>query len=270
MLGDAWGRTRYVSRRSSGFSPNVDVYYCGEPQRAVVKVDLAGVALERGRDRGLRPPAGDRRRAAGAGDRGARLPADRDSLRAVPAGRRAAGRGRRRARQGDLRGRGAADRAAAARPRGDDPPGPDQGRRARWRARPVLEVVDSPLDAEDAIRADQPLPEALPVLPLRDTVTFPETLTPLAVGQERSIQLVNDVLGANRMLVMVASRDPENEEPGPERPLRRRRRRRRRPDDQDPRRHRCASSSRGRSGCGSATTSPSSPTWWRGSPSCPT
>ena len=80
---------------------------------------------------------------------------------------------------------------------------------------PVLEVVDSPLDAEEAILTDQLLPEVLPVLPLRDTVTFPETLTPLAVGQERSIQLVNDVLGANRMLVMVASRDPENEEPGP-------------------------------------------------------
>jgi ATP-dependent Lon protease len=81
---------------------------------------------------------------------------------------------------------------------------------------PVLEVVDSPLDAEDAIRANQPLPEALPVLPLRDTVTFPETLTPLAVGQERSIKLVDDVLGANRMLVMVAARDPEDEEPGPD------------------------------------------------------
>jgi ATP-dependent Lon protease len=81
---------------------------------------------------------------------------------------------------------------------------------------PVLEVVDSPLDAEDAIRANQPLPDALPVLPLRDTVTFPETLTPLAVGQERSIKLVNDVLGVNRMLVMVAARDPEDEEPGPD------------------------------------------------------
>jgi HSP20 family protein len=45
MLGDSWSRTRYVSRRSSGFSPNVDVYYCGEPQRAVVKVDLSGVSL---------------------------------------------------------------------------------------------------------------------------------------------------------------------------------------------------------------------------------
>jgi ATP-dependent Lon protease len=79
---------------------------------------------------------------------------------------------------------------------------------------PVLEVVDS-LDAEDAIRASEPLPDALPVLPLRETVTFPETLTPLAVGQERSIKLVDDVLGANRMLAMVAARDPENEEPGP-------------------------------------------------------
>jgi HSP20 family protein len=41
----SWSRTRYVTRRSSGFSPNVDVYYCGDPQRAVVKVDLAGVTL---------------------------------------------------------------------------------------------------------------------------------------------------------------------------------------------------------------------------------
>lgn len=42
----SWARTTYVSRRSRGFSPNVDVYYCGDPQRAVVKVDLAGVKLE--------------------------------------------------------------------------------------------------------------------------------------------------------------------------------------------------------------------------------
>jgi len=28
------------------FSPNVDVYYCGQPPRAIVKVELAGVAVE--------------------------------------------------------------------------------------------------------------------------------------------------------------------------------------------------------------------------------
>src|ERR1044072_3202633 len=46
MLGGGWGGATYVSRRRTGFSPNVDVYYCGEPQRAVVKVDLAGVELD--------------------------------------------------------------------------------------------------------------------------------------------------------------------------------------------------------------------------------
>ncbi len=81
---------------------------------------------------------------------------------------------------------------------------------------PVLEVVESPLDPEEAIRADEPLPEALPILPLREMVPFPETLTPLAVGQERSIKLVDDVLGANRMLAMVAAHDPEDETPGPD------------------------------------------------------
>jgi HSP20 family protein len=42
----AWARTTYVSRRSRGFSPNVDVYYSGDPQMAVVKVDVAGISLE--------------------------------------------------------------------------------------------------------------------------------------------------------------------------------------------------------------------------------
>jgi HSP20 family protein len=41
-----WSRTAYVSRRGSGFSPNVDIYYCGEPRRAIVKVDLSGVGLD--------------------------------------------------------------------------------------------------------------------------------------------------------------------------------------------------------------------------------
>ena len=60
------------------------------------------------------------------------------------------------------------------------------------------------------------LPDRLPVLPLRDTITYPDTLTPLAVGQDRSIQLVNDALVGNRMLVMLGSKDAELETPGPE------------------------------------------------------
>jgi ATP-dependent Lon protease len=80
---------------------------------------------------------------------------------------------------------------------------------------PEIEVVELP-EADEEIRRQEPLPDALPILPLRETVTFPDTLTPLAVGQERSVKLVNDVLSGNRMLAMVASKDPENDTPGPD------------------------------------------------------
>src|SRR3954453_6579582 len=81
----------------------------------------------------------------------------------------------------------------------------------------VLEVVETP-DVEQAARdsTEKPLPGALPILPLKDMVTFPEALTPLAVGQPRSVRLVNDVLSGERTLVMVASRDQELDEPGPD------------------------------------------------------
>ncbi len=79
----------------------------------------------------------------------------------------------------------------------------------------TLQVVEAE-DPEDAIRFEEPLPDALPVLPLREMVTFPGTLTPLAVAQQRSIRLVDDVLTGNRMLAMVASTDAEKEEPGPD------------------------------------------------------
>ena len=79
---------------------------------------------------------------------------------------------------------------------------------------PQLEVVEIP-DIDEAVASTEPLPDALPILPLRETVTYPDTLTPLAVGQERSIKLVNEVLSGNRMLAMVASKDPELDRPAP-------------------------------------------------------
>ena len=80
----------------------------------------------------------------------------------------------------------------------------------------MIDVVsDGNAVREIEVGMRQELPDRLPVLPLRETVPFPETLTPLAIGQERSVQLVNDVLAGNRMLVMVASRQPELEEPAP-------------------------------------------------------
>ncbi|MEA2405338.1 MAG: ATP-dependent Lon protease, partial [Thermoleophilaceae bacterium] len=76
--------------------------------------------------------------------------------------------------------------------------------------------IEIPIAGGPAGDADAKLPDGLPVLPLKDTVVFPDTITPLAIGQERSIQLVNDVLGGERMLAMVASKHPELDTPGPD------------------------------------------------------
>jgi ATP-dependent Lon protease len=67
-----------------------------------------------------------------------------------------------------------------------------------------------------AVTGAPALPERVGVLPLRDTVTFPDMLIPLNVGQERSIELVNDVLRGDRSIAMVASANPEVDAPGPE------------------------------------------------------
>ncbi len=69
---------------------------------------------------------------------------------------------------------------------------------------------------EVAVGGTRELPARVGVLPLRDTVTFPDMLIPLNVGQERSIELINDVLRGDRTIVMVASRNPEVETPTPE------------------------------------------------------
>jgi ATP-dependent Lon protease len=90
-----------------------------------------------------------------------------------------------------------------------------RGRMPR-RGDPLINIQASGEGQAVEIGAQRTVPGTLPVLPLRETVPLPDTLTPLAVGQERSVQLVNDVLAGDRMLVMVASKEPEQDAPGPE------------------------------------------------------
>ena len=60
------------------------------------------------------------------------------------------------------------------------------------------------------------VPEALPVLPLRDIVIYPFMIVPLFVSRERSIRAVDEALGENRMIFLVSQRDLDKEEPGGE------------------------------------------------------
>ena len=54
----------------------------------------------------------------------------------------------------------------------------------------------------------------LPLLPLRDTVVFPHMMTPLLVGRDRSLKAVEEAVNGDNLLIVVAQRDPEVQEPG--------------------------------------------------------
>jgi ATP-dependent Lon protease len=71
--------------------------------------------------------------------------------------------------------------------------------------------MSEPLTEE---RADEiQVPPELPVLPLKETVVFPQSMTPLAIGQERSIKLVEDAVDGERLLALVAVKNADVEQP---------------------------------------------------------
>lgn len=54
----------------------------------------------------------------------------------------------------------------------------------------------------------------LPLLPLKETVVFPDSMMPLAVGQERSVKLVDDIVSGEGHVALIAVRKEDVEEPG--------------------------------------------------------
>src|ERR1700746_3902751 len=61
-----------------------------------------------------------------------------------------------------------------------------------------------------------PIPDILPVLPLKDVVVFPFIILPLSVSREKSINAVDAALAEQRIIMLVAQRDAQNETPRPE------------------------------------------------------
>ena len=55
--------------------------------------------------------------------------------------------------------------------------------------------------------------DALPVLPLKDTVVFPKIVVPLAVGRPKSLAAIESAMDKGRQLVVIAQKDPTQEDP---------------------------------------------------------
>lgn len=70
----------------------------------------------------------------------------------------------------------------------------------------------SPEMTEQDLNPDQ-LPKTVALLPLRDTVIFPHTLYPILVGRELSIKAIEYALEHDRLVMLNAQNEPNDEEP---------------------------------------------------------
>ena len=70
------------------------------------------------------------------------------------------------------------------------------------------------LDNEDTV-AERPvsIPPELPVLPLRDTVLFPNSFMPLAVARESSVRLIEEAIADDRLVGVFTQLEPGTEDP---------------------------------------------------------
>jgi ATP-dependent Lon protease len=69
-------------------------------------------------------------------------------------------------------------------------------------------VDESPLDDQSMV-----VPGELPILPLRDTVLFPNSFMPLAVARESSVRLIDEAISVSKLIGIFTQRDASVEEP---------------------------------------------------------
>ena len=57
------------------------------------------------------------------------------------------------------------------------------------------------------------IPDVLPAMALKDSVLFPFVMVPLSIGRDRSVAAVDQALAENRLLLLLAQRNPNDENP---------------------------------------------------------
>ena len=50
-------------------------------------------------------------------------------------------------------------------------------------------------------------------MPLRGTVAYPDLIVPLVVGRERSIRLIDEAMGKDRLIGILTQKNPDIEDP---------------------------------------------------------
>ncbi len=76
--------------------------------------------------------------------------------------------------------------------------------------------MSNPIEQFDPGGSETPsfrVPPEMPVLPLRDTVLFPQAFMPLAVARESSVKLIDDAVASGQTIAVFAQREAGEDEP---------------------------------------------------------
>ena len=57
------------------------------------------------------------------------------------------------------------------------------------------------------------IPEEMPLMAIRDLIVFPSMIVPLFVGRDASVKAVNEAMAGERLIFLVAQKDPAKEHP---------------------------------------------------------
>lgn len=70
------------------------------------------------------------------------------------------------------------------------------------------------LDVKDPATVSISVPSDTPLLPLRDTVLFPQAFMPLAVARESSVKLIDEAVASGQTIAVFAQREAADDDPG--------------------------------------------------------
>jgi ATP-dependent Lon protease len=74
-------------------------------------------------------------------------------------------------------------------------------------------VAEQPVSGSELDPTSFRLPGELPILPLRDTVLFPNSFMPLAVARESSVRLIDDAVSSGSLIGVFTQREASEDEP---------------------------------------------------------
>src|SRR5437667_6577563 len=60
------------------------------------------------------------------------------------------------------------------------------------------------------------LPGVFGILPLRNSVLFPNTVMPISVGREKTLRLIDDAIKESKPIAVVSQKDPATDDPEPD------------------------------------------------------